>query len=366
MKYLFVPILMLVLSTSCSSYRISIATLQDEFQLKNNSLKEDRLIDIPAKKLDHNKEVKDVVITVDKTENIKLFLKGSRTRKNISIMGDTIYSNFSTVSFYPLDAWVSDDFLLHYKKYCASADFQTISLDDIEYAEIDFNGVKRKGKSRKGIWIEPSPAQQIDGFVLSVVSMPNLFFNVDTVKINGVNFGIETQWIFGAMMTSSVAVMGVVYLIAAPFHYIGNLFQKKDGIGDYRKHSTNSIDDSTPVDTVKITVCDKENSLLLVSGLNIGLLGSSWQKNRIDGVNICGLGTISEKINGFSLTLGATVLEEQNGVVISGLVNTTQKGNGIQIGLVNYAKDFKGIQIGLWNQIGKIGIPFLNIKIRKK
>ena len=50
--------------------------------------------------------------------------------------------------------------------------------------------------------------------------------------------------------------------------------------------------------------------------------------------------------------------------MISGILNKTNRGKGLQIGLINSATKLNGIQIGLWNRIGEKGFPLINMNFK--
>ena len=101
-----------------------------------------------------------------------------------------------------------------------------------------------------------------------------------------------------------------------------------------------------------------------LNGVSIGLFEAT-EAFCMQGVQITALGSIMGKLNGFSVTFGASDYQYLNGVMISGVFNKTKKGNGLQIGLVNMAKEMQGVQIGLWNKIGKRGLPIINMSFKK-
>ncbi len=368
----FTALGVVLLFVSCGPYRISTETLRQELQLVNDSLPTDRLINIPAQYINVNnvhpdKRVEDVRITVDRKGELYMVLKKNEDTlihapKNTSVS----YSYNEKKYFFPDNAWVQND-TLHYTRYCSDTNFKTIALSEIDYIEVDYQKVRRKGKICRGIGFEPSFAQQIDGLSISFATMPNFFYNTDTVNINGVNLGIEIQWVGGAVAGVLVTGMAIPYLIAAPFQPAEKSKQKPQIQYTIELVDKKSVSDSLiAIDTTirktfpNDNYCDKYRPPVNIIGLNIGILGSSWQNNNIHGANICGLGTISNQIKGFSLTGGVSVIEEQNGVVISGLVNVVKKGSGLQISIVNYAKQFKGIQFGLWNRNEKRSLPIVN------
>ena len=82
-------------------------------------------------------------------------------------------------------------------------------------------------------------------------------------------------------------------------------------------------------------------------------------------MNVCGIGTYSNRLKGASITRLVTISDDFEGVCISGLVNHTKRGRGLQIGMTNFSTDFQGVQMGLWNKIGKLGLSFITLRFKK-
>ena len=78
--------------------------------------------------------------------------------------------------------------------------------------------------------------------------------------------------------------------------------------------------------------------------------------------------------NGLSLAGGWNIIDEQNGLQLAFIANSSyylkgfyisafnyaNTGSGLQIGLFNNAKIYKGIQLGLWNVNQKRKLPIVN------
>lgn len=130
-----------------------------------------------------------------------------------------------------------------------------------------------------------------------------------------------------------------------------------------------------------------------INGLSIspfGLLCNSYFKGlsingfgfyipRLKGVGISVSESQSLKAQGFIFALGFSRVGLMQGLEIAGfngcsilngvqlgVFNYCNKGKGLQISLFNSAEDFKGIQIGFLNKIGKLYLPFINMKFKKK
>jgi hypothetical protein len=84
----------------------------------------------------------------------------------------------------------------------------------------------------------------------------------------------------------------------------------------------------------------------------------------INGVSIGLIGQIEYNVNGFSATI-FNFTQIHNGIQI-GLTNETFKMSGIQIGFVNISKRTRGIQIGLWNVNERRKFPLINWNFRKQ
>ena len=137
-------------------------------------------------------------------------------------------------------------------------------------------------------------------------------------------------------------------------------------------------------DSLQVVRVEKTKPLIQMNGLNIstgffitsanvnGLSISSFNKiNKMNGINITGLGMQSDVLNGFSLS-PYNGTNQLNGVTI-GLFNETYTLKGLQVGFYNYSATNSGIQIGvfnmsksrgfqlgLWNINSKRSMPFIN------
>ena len=137
-------------------------------------------------------------------------------------------------------------------------------------------------------------------------------------------------------------------------------------------------------DSLQVVRVEKSKPLIQVNGLNIstgffmtsanvnGLTISSFNKiNKMNGVNITGLGMQSDVLNGFSLSPyngtnrlnGATIGLFNETFTLKGLqvgfYNYSATNSGIQIGVFNMSKS-RGFQLGLWNINSKRSMPFIN------
>jgi hypothetical protein len=76
------------------------------------------------------------------------------------------------------------------------------------------------------------------------------------------------------------------------------------------------------------------------------------------------IGHYAVELTSVSIATIGSGCQKFNGIMISGILNWTDYGTGIQIGLFNRAYKMKGVQIGLWNKIGKRGFPIINMGFR--
>lgn len=213
--------------------------------------------------------------------------------------------------------------LFFHTAICQSNDSANVTVKDNRYVR------------RFPIWFNPSRANEIDGISISGFISPYLF-KADSLKIRGINIGIEPTWVF-----------------AAPFIVVGAL------TSPFNKHIN-----KVRVDSLNQT--DSAKSLVKITGLNIGICGSTIIDNNVNGLSLNVIGAEGNLHNGVSITLGANAFYKFNGISIAGLMNTSEKGSVVQISLFNYCTDCIGLQIGLWNKMGKRRLPFLNINLRKK
>jgi hypothetical protein len=356
---IFILLICSLLSISCSSYFVSVDTVRKELTLNDDTLKYLKLTNIESTK--NNGRTR--IITLKPKQEISAIYKSLKQTVDMNdyLLNKTAtwhrHPNYSRKeSFYADDAWIKHDTLYTYKNYY-SCDTVKIPLNYIQHFKISGEQIKRGKLQRKGIGFLPSYVTDIDGVSLSLITTRDFIQNENTVKINGVNIGLEAQWAVVALMTAQGLVM-------VPFYLAGELFGKKE----------KTEQDSTKVIKRSSDTCHRNNyhssiedsGTIIINGVNIGILGSAIESNQVNGVNISGLATYSDKLTGFSATGLVTVSKDFEGLCISGLVNHSKRGRGVQIGLINYSKDFKGIQIGLWNKIGKFGFPFINFRFKKK
>ena len=172
---------------------------------------------------------------------------------------------------------------------------------------------------KKGVWFTPSNANRIKGVTIGLQSM---HAQGEPLEISGVNFNADALSF----------LMGMYAFIDLPFNnYLINM-----------------------PDTV-----DKSGINIRVSGLSFsggGLVGPILVK----GVSFNGGVCSATESKGLLLTGSQNLVDEFNGVVISGLRNKSVKGRGMQVGLLNICKNMKGIQLGLWNVNSKRRLPLVN------
>jgi hypothetical protein len=121
-------------------------------------------------------------------------------------------------------------------------------------------------------------------------------------------------------------------------------------------HSPIADDDSSFQHIQKNTISER------INGISLSAAGTVCDCI-INGVSIGLIGQIEYKVNGFSAT-SFNFTQIHNGIQI-GLTNETFKMTGIQIVLVNSSKRMRGIQIGLWNKNERRKLPLINWNFRK-
>ena len=189
---------------------------------------------------------------------------------------------------------------------------------------------KYKNKTRNIIGLAPSNARVTNGWAIGwSTSLDCYCAYMDSIRINGLHTNISPFQIGVAGMTIAMT----------PFA----LFSSET----YKKNEYFWVYDSTKIN----------NQL---NGISIGLFELT-DNFCMQGLQVTALYTHMGKINGFSITLGASDYQYLNGFMISGVFNKTKKGKGLQMGLINVAKEMQGIQIGLWNKIGRRGFPIINM-----
>ena len=191
-----------------------------------------------------------------------------------------------------------------------------------------------KNKTRNLIGLVPSNARVTNGWAIGWCTSLDCYCSyMDSIRINGLHTNVSPFQIFVAGMAIAMTPFAL---------FMSDTYKKNEYFWVY--------------DTISIN-----NQL---NGVSIGLFEAT-EAFCMQGVQITALGSIMGKLNGFSVTFGASDYQYLNGVMISGVFNKTKKGNGLQIGLVNMAKEMKGVQIGLWNKIGKRGLPIINMSFKK-
>ncbi|RLD27171.1 MAG: hypothetical protein DRI54_01520 [Bacteroidetes bacterium] len=190
---------------------------------------------------------------------------------------------------------------------------------------------------RNVVGFAPSKANQINGWAIGWSSSVDDFHaDIDSIKINGLytNIPVIQALIIGWMVPYAIGS------IFNPKTYV-SLYENINSFPEYYS----GIDDS--MNGVSISVFDFSDEFV-VNGTQITLFYHDMAE-----------------LNGFSLTIGGARYVSFDGVMISGILNNTNQGKGVQLGLINRTKNMRGIQIGLWNRIGKRGLPFINFSFRK-
>jgi len=215
--------------------------------------------------------------------------------------------------------------IFSFSTYCQDNSFDTILIEN------DSRVV------RNAIGFAPSKANQINGWAIGwSSSVDDFHVDIDSIKINGLYTNIPV-----------IQVLVIGFMIP---YAIGSIFNPKtyvdliENINSFPEYY-DGIEDS--MNGVSLSVIDFSDEFV-VNGTQITLLYHDMAE-----------------LNGFSLTLGGARYVSFDGVMISGILNNTNQGKGVQLGLINRAKNMRGIQIGLWNRIGKRGLPFINFSFRK-
>jgi len=194
-------------------------------------------------------------------------------------------------------------------------------------------------RKRYVLWFTPSHINEINGVALGIFNNPHLF-DEDSVKIRGINIGVDPLVIF-----------------AAPYAVMLGLFSPVT-LKDTTKYNRN----------VRLDMADIEPSLVKISGLNLSPLGTliGGDQTRINGLSLAGVVLLVNELNGCSIACGVNRVNTFNGMMIAPIQNKVLKGNGLQIGLFNYCEDCRGVQIGLLNKMGKRVTPFINMQFGKR
>ncbi len=121
-------------------------------------------------------------------------------------------------------------------------------------------------------------------------------------------------------------------------------------------HSPVADNDSSFQQIQKDTISER------INGLSLSAAGTVCDCI-INGVSTGLIGQIVYKANGVSATL-FNFTQIHHGIQI-GLTNETYKMTGLQIGLVNSSHKTRGIQIGLWNVNERRKFPLINWNFRK-
>jgi hypothetical protein len=172
---------------------------------------------------------------------------------------------------------------------------------------------------KKGVWFSPTNANRVNGLNIGLQTMN---IKGDTLKIHGMNLNAD---VLSAMM-GMYGLMFIAY---------GN--------------KLSALDD---------TVMTKTKNQ--VTGLSISGGGIIFDNALVEGLSINGGIIAAEKTRGVVLTGTQSMVNNFNGLVVSGLRNVSVKGKGVQVGLLNVCKHLKGVQFGLWNVNSKRKLPFIN------
>ncbi len=184
-------------------------------------------------------------------------------------------------------------------------------------------------------------------------------------KVNGLVFGvghfenknIEKQTINGLNIEANPAPIAGVFIGFLSIIYMPEIIKNKSWKSSDSTRNDFKIENWNYYPKLKINGINLSSGCFFVStemnGLNISL-GNKFEK--LNGISIAPLGTLSDKQNGFSLGIinANTIL---NGAVF-GLYNQTYQLNGLQFGLVNQVQKSTGIQVGIFNRSYSRGLQF--------
>lgn len=203
-----------------------------------------------------------------------------------------------------------------------------------------------QNKMRFPVWTFHDDSTIINGLSVGF----NSSFNLNAVKVNGINFEFLGLGLLGPLMPMSP--------IRADSSTLKNKFL---------------------LDTIAIEI----------NGINISPSGSLCDCN-INGLNLNGMTSTANITNGLSITLFGNFAQIANGTQIAmigndtafmngvqfsfftnssqtrsngvqiSLINSAVTHKGIQIGGINKAEHLKGIQFGLWNKNQKRSLPIIN------
>lgn len=208
---------------------------------------------------------------------------------------------------------------------------------------IDFNAcaqdTTRTSRTRNIAWVTPvTQNTTINGLCFS----PLLAMNWDIkdrgseyLAINGLNVELSAVGLF-AFPVGLFALIGAFVPLekdaANPYNY-----------APYESNSNMSLDSK-------------------MNGVTIGLGG--FLVPNATGLLVNGTVSAPTVMNGVELTGIASAHHKFSGVMVSGILNSAAKGNGLQIGLINKCGDGKVIQIGAFNRIGKRWTPIINFSFK--
>jgi hypothetical protein len=247
----------------------------------------------------------------------KYFFEKSARAKAFSKIMDTIYGkDSSSYAFYELVPQLTDQgidrlYLQHGQTPGYLAMHKSIDTVKKTWPPVVKNWV----------WFTPSRATTINGLNIGLQTNP---FSEKQLKINGVNLNADAA-------SALFAFYAVMYV----------------GVGNKLADLPDTI--STHVSSL--------------SGLSVsagGVIGDV----KMHGVSLNGGIYQSVSSKGLVVTGSQSLVDEFNGVLISGLRNKSIKGKGLQVSLLNVCKHMKGIQIGLWNVNSKRKLPLINWSFR--
>lgn len=199
-------------------------------------------------------------------------------------------------------------------------------------------------------------------------------------KVNGLVFGvghfenkkIKKQTINGLNIEANPAPIAGIFVGFLSIIYMPEIIKNKSWKSSDSTRNDFKIKNWNYYPKLNINGINLSSGCFFVSthmnGLTISL-GNKFEK--LNGISIAPLGTLSDKQNGMSVgiinantTLCGVVLglynqtHQLNGLQM-GMVNQVRQNNGIQIGIFN--KSFsRGLQFGIWNNNSKHSFPIIN------
>ena len=188
----------------------------------------------------------------------------------------------------------------------------------------DKENMDRSYDVRNVIWFTPCTVEKINGLAVGLLpsNIKNDSYNEkDSLTINGLNLHADIFSMYSLLFNPQ---------IEGPY---------ADSIEFYEEYLKKDIETT-------------------INGVNISL-GRHVNEAKINGVNLVALMTIVDEIDGLSISGISNFAYKINGLTIAPY-NRSTSIKGVQIGLFNKATNLQGIQIGLWNVNGKRSLPFIN------